>query len=270
MAPEEAHMNSPTLLAAAEGAVMRLTLNRPDRLNSFNGELLAALRAGFAAADADPGCRVVLLTGAGRGFCAGQDLSESTVKPGDPAGDIGRTLEESYNPLIALMRALSKPIVVAVNGVAAGAGASIALHGDIVLAARSAKFIQAFAKIGLIPDAGGTWLLPRMLGEARARGLALLGDPLGAEQAESWGLIWKAVDDDKLMDEAMALARRLADGPTKAYIATRKALLAAETNSLEAQLALERRLQRDMGHTADFVEGVTAFSEKRAAKFTGR
>lgn len=262
-------MPVPTVLVQRIGAVARLTLNRPDRLNSFNGEMLAALRAALEAADTDAGCRAVLLTGAGRGFCAGQDLSESTVKPGDPDGDIGLTLERNYNPLIELMRRLSKPIVVAVNGVAAGAGASIALHGDIVLAARSARFIQAFAKIGLIPDAGGTWLLARMLGEARAKGLAILGEPLTAEQAESWGLIWKAVDDDQLMGEATALAERLATGPTKAYVATRSALLAAETSSLTRQLTLERNMQREMGHTKDFVEGVTAFAEKRPPRYTG-
>lgn len=262
-------MNGTTVLVERMGAVTRVTLNRPDRLNSFNGEMLAALRAALEAAATDPVCRALLLTGAGRGFCAGQDLSESTVMPGDPDSDIGLTLEKNYNPMIGLMRELPKPIVVAVNGVAAGAGASIALHGDIVLAARSAKFIQAFAKIGLVPDAGGTWLLPRLLGEARARGLAMLGDPLPADEAASWGLIWKAVDDDKLMAEAAALAERLAAGPTKAYVATRKALLAAETNSLSQQLVIERNLQREMGHTSDFVEGVTAFAEKRAPKYTG-
>jgi 2-(1,2-epoxy-1,2-dihydrophenyl)acetyl-CoA isomerase len=262
-------MPTSTVVVEQLGSLTRLTLNRPDRLNSFNGEMLAELRAAFAAADGNAKCRAVLLTGAGRGFCAGQDLSESTVKPGDPDGDIGLTLEKNYNPMIAELRALSKPVVVAVNGVAAGAGASIALHGDIVLAARSARFIQAFAKIGLVPDAGGTWLLSHLLGEARARGLALTGDPLTADQAESWGLIWKAVDDDKLMAEAGALAERLAAGPTKAYVATRRALLAAATNTLADQLALERRLQREMGLTSDFLEGVRAFAEKRAPKFTG-
>jgi len=211
----------------------------------------------------------VLLTGAGRGFCAGQDLSDRQVKPGGEPYDLGQSIETYYNPLVRRMRAMPKPIVVAVNGVAAGAGANFALHGDIVLAARSAKFIQAFSRIGLLPDSGGTWLLPRLLGEARGRALAMLAEPLPAEQAEAWGLIWKVVDDDKLMAEAAATAKSLAAGPTQSYAAIKHAMLQAATNSIDAQLDLERDLQRKLGRTPDYQEGVAAFIERRAPRFTG-
>jgi 2-(1,2-epoxy-1,2-dihydrophenyl)acetyl-CoA isomerase len=263
-------MASETVLIERQDGITRLILNRPDRLNSFNVEMHEALAAALQAVEADTACRAILLTGAGRGFCAGQDLSDRAVKPGAPAHDLGQTLETYYNPLVRRIRALPKPVVVAVNGVAAGAGASLALHGDIVLAARSAKFIQAFAKVGLLPDSGGTWLLPRLLGEARAKALAMLAEPLSAEQAETWGLIWKAVDDDKLMSEATAIAQKLAEGPPAAYAAIKRAIQAAASSTLDEQLALERDLQRELGFSPDYAEGVAAFMEKRPPKFSGR
>ncbi|MCL4766732.1 MAG: 2-(1,2-epoxy-1,2-dihydrophenyl)acetyl-CoA isomerase PaaG [Hyphomicrobiaceae bacterium] len=250
--------------------VARVTLNRPDKLNSFNVEMHEALASALEEIERDAGCRAVLLTGAGRGFCAGQDLSDRHVKPGGPPKDLGLTIDAYYNPLVRRLRALPKPVVVAVNGIAAGAGANLALHGDIVLAARSARFIQAFAKIGLLPDSGGTWLLPRLLGEARGRALAMLTEPLPAEQAEAWGLIWKAVDDDKLMSEAAAIAKSLAAGPTQAFAAIKEAMLQAATSTLDAQLDRERELQRRLGFTPDYQEGVAAFIEKRAPRFTGK
>lgn len=257
------------ILVAVEAGVQTITLNRPERLNAFNPEMLGLLREALERAGDDGAVRAVLLTGAGRGFCAGQDLSERDVG-GDAAIDLSVTIESLYNPLVRRMRALPKPIVCAVNGVAAGAGANVALACDLVLAARSASFIQAFARIGLVPDSGGSWVLPRLVGRARAAGLALLGDKLAAEDAASWGLIWKAVDDDKLMDEAGALARGLAAGPTRAYGLIKRALDASENNTLEAQLELERDLQRKAGLTEDFREGAAAFMEKRKPDFKGR
>ena len=252
------------LLAETRGAVRVLTLNRPDRLNALNDAVFARLHAEIAAAEADAACRAVLLQGAGRGFCAGQDLTEA------PSGDdLGGALERNYNPLVRRMRALPKPVVCAVQGVAAGAGANLALACDLVLAGRDAVFVQAFVRIGLIPDAGGTWLLPRLVGDARARGLAMLGEPLTGAQAAEWGLIWRAVDDDALPGEAMALAERLAAGPTRALGLLKRALDVAGGQGLDAQLDLERDLQRQAGGTADFAEGVRAFLEKRPARFTG-
>jgi 2-(1,2-epoxy-1,2-dihydrophenyl)acetyl-CoA isomerase len=261
-------MAGDTVLVEVDGALTRITLNRPDRLNSFTTEMHEALAQALDNA-ADPSCRAVLLTGAGRGFCAGQDLADRVVKPGDASPDVGSSLETYYNPLVRRIRSMPKPVIIAVNGVAAGAGASLALHGDIVLAARSARFVNTFAKIGIMPDAGGTWILPRLVGEARARGLAMLAEPISADQAESWGLIWKAIDDDKLMAEATALANRLAEGATGAYAAIKAAIGSAATNTLDQQLDLERDLQRRLGAAPDYVEGVRAFMEKRAPKFTG-
>ena len=257
------------ILVSVEAGVQTITLNRPERLNAFNVEMHQLLRAALTQADDDDAVRAVLLTGAGRGFCAGQDLSERDVG-GDAAIDLSVTIGTHYNPLVRRLRALPKPIVCAVNGVAAGAGANVALACDIVLAARSASFIQAFAKIGLVPDSGGTWLLPRLAGRARAMGLALLGDRLGAEDAASWGLVWKAVDDDRLMAEAGALARSLAAGPTRAYGLIKRALDASETSTLDAQLDLERDLQREAGFSADYREGVAAFLGKRKPAFKGK
>jgi 2-(1,2-epoxy-1,2-dihydrophenyl)acetyl-CoA isomerase len=261
---------SETVLVSLEAGVLTLTLNRPDKLNSFNEEMHRALRAGFDRAAGEPEVRAILLTGSGRGFSAGQDLGDRDPRKGGGAPDLGATLETFYNPTLRLIRALEKPVVCAVNGVAAGAGANIAFACDIVLAARSARFIQAFSKIGLVPDAGGSWSLARILGEPRAKALALLAEPLDAETAASWGLIWKAVDDDSLMDEARAIATRLAAGPTRGLGLTKRAMQAAATNSLDAQLDLERDLQREAGRTADYAEGVTAFLEKRKPKFAGR
>ncbi len=259
----------PTVLTRREGAVAVITLNRPDRLNSFTVEMHAALAAALADAAADPACRAIVLTGAGRAFSAGQDLSDRAVAPGSDRRDLGESLELRYNPLVRRMRALAKPIVVAVNGVAAGAGANIALHGDIVIAARSARFIQSFAKIGLMPDSGGTWLLPQLLGEARAKALALLAEPLSAEQAAAWGMIWKAVDDDALMTEALAIASALAAAPPLALAEIKDAIHGAAAATLDAQLDRERDGQRRLGITDDYAEGVAAFAAKRAPTFRG-
>jgi 2-(1,2-epoxy-1,2-dihydrophenyl)acetyl-CoA isomerase len=258
----------PVLVERREGWRV-LTLNRPDRLNSFNEAMHERLMAALLEAEADESCRALLLTGAGRGFCAGQDLSNRVFEPG-VTPDLTKTIERWYNPLVRKLRSFRMPIVCAVNGVAAGAGANIALACDIVLAARSAKFIQAFAKIGLLPDSGGTWFLPRLVGSARARGLALLAEPLPAEKAEAWGLIWKAVDDESLMIEAEKLAAHLATQPTIGLALMKQALDASWGNTLDRQLDIERDLQGEAGRTPDYAEGVSAFFAKRAPSFTGR
>ena len=263
-------MPEPTILYQAADGVAMLTLNRPDKLNVFNEAMHGELARALDRVEADPTIRAVLLTGAGRGFCAGQDLGDRVIGEGDAPPDLGATLDRWYNPLVRRICRLERPVVCAVNGVAAGAGANLALNCDIVLAARSAKFMEPFCKLGLVPDAGGTYILPRLVGAARARGLALLGETLTAEQAEAWGLIWRVVDDERLMDEALALARNLATQPTKGLGLIKRALLASASNSLDAQLDLERDLQREAGRTEDYREGVSAFMEKRPATFKGR
>ncbi len=258
----------PILVDLREGYRV-VTLNRPQRLNACNEAMLAALNTALSEAEADKSCRALLLTGAGRGFCAGQDLNDRLAKA-EETTILGGAQEKFYNPLVRQIRALPFPVVAAVNGVAAGAGANIALACDIVLAARSASFIQSFAKIGLVPDSGGTWNLPRLIGPARAHALMLLAEPLPAEKAEAWGMIWKAVDDAALMPEAEKLCAHFASAPTIGLALIKRALDAAWTNDFSAQLDLERDYQREASLTPDYAEGVRAFMEKRPPKFTGR
>src|SRR6478672_11503377 len=259
---------SPILVEQRDGYRV-LTLNRPQRLNAFTEPMHVALREAINAIEADASCRALLLTGAGRGFCAGQDLNDRLSQAGDTPV-LGSALEAYYNPLVRKLRALPFPIIAAVNGVAAGAGCNIALACDIVIAARSASFIQSFARIGLIPDSGGTWTLPRLVGPARARALMLLAEPVSAEKAEAWGMIWRAVDDAALMSEAEKLCAHFAAAPAEALAHIKTALDAAWNNDLTTQLDLERDLQHAASLTADYAEGVRAFVEKRAPKFTGR
>lgn len=251
------------LIARREDQVLHLTLNRPDRLNAFDRALHAALLAALVQAGAT-GARAVLLDGAGRGFSAGQDLAD--LRPGDSPADL---IEQRYNPLVRAIRALPCPVVCAVHGVAAGAGANIALACDIVLASEEARFLQAFINIGLIPDSGGTWLLPRLAGEARARGMAMLGEAIGGRQAADWGLIWRALPAPDLPEEALRVARRLASLPTRSIALIKRAFAAQGANSLDAQLDLERALQGEAAATPDYAEGVAAFLQKRAPRFTG-
>ncbi|HJW52741.1 MAG TPA: 2-(1,2-epoxy-1,2-dihydrophenyl)acetyl-CoA isomerase PaaG [Burkholderiaceae bacterium] len=256
-------------LERADG-VATLTLNRPDRLNSFTVAMHGELRAALDEVAADAAVRCLVLTGAGRGFCAGQDLADRAVAPGSEALDLGFSIENYYKPMLLRLRHLRMPTVCAVNGVAAGAGANIPFACDLVVAARSASFIQSFSKLGLVPDCGGTWWLPRLVGPARAMGIALLGDKLLAAQAEEWGLIWRCVDDDQLMPSALGFARQLASGPTRGYVRTREAMEANMERSFEAALDVERDYQRELGRSSDYREGVTAFIDKRAPRFTGQ
>lgn len=258
------------VLADLEGGVLTVTLNRPGRLNAFTDGMHLALRAAIRRALDDDAVRAVLVTGAGRAFSAGQDLGDRDPRRMDGPPDLGHTLETFYNPTLRLIRSLPKPVVAAVNGVAAGAGASLALTCDIVLAARSARFVMSFAKVGLTPDAGASWLLTRLLGEARAKALALTAEPVPAETAERWGLIWRAVDDTDLIDEARELALRLAAGPTVGLGLTKLSVQAASSNGYDAQLDHERDAQRIAGRTQDYAEGVTAFLDKRQAEFRGK
>ncbi|HWI29632.1 MAG TPA: 2-(1,2-epoxy-1,2-dihydrophenyl)acetyl-CoA isomerase PaaG [Stellaceae bacterium] len=256
------------LFEEADG-VATLTLNRPDRLNSLTAEMHEEIAKAIGVVESDPAIRALLVTGAGRGFCAGQDLNLSEAAAGGEF-DAGAAIDRYYNPLVRRLKALKKPIIAAVNGPAAGAGANLALACDIVIAARSATFLQAFCRIGLIPDTGGTWFLPRLAGSARAMGMMLLGEPLSAAIAAEWGLIWKVVEDDKLMEEARSLAAKLARGPTVGLGLIKEALNRSLESTLEAQLDTERDLQRIAARSPDFLEGVAAFLEKRPARFTGR
>jgi 2-(1,2-epoxy-1,2-dihydrophenyl)acetyl-CoA isomerase len=262
-------MSYETILFEVDSGIARLTLNRPDKLNSFNTKMHGEVREALSSI---PGsnARVLVLTGAGRGFCAGQDLGDRAVAPGSQGVDLGESLENRYNPLVLALRNLAMPVIAAVNGVAAGAGANIALACDIVIAARSANFVQAFSKLGLIPDSGGTWFLPRLVGDARAMGLTLLGNKLPAEQAAAWGLIWQCVDDAELAATVDAMARQFAVAPTRGLAATKNALRRGSENTFEEQLDVERDVQRELGRSSDYAEGVAAFTEKRSARFTGR
>jgi 2-(1,2-epoxy-1,2-dihydrophenyl)acetyl-CoA isomerase len=255
-----------TILFSNEGGIARLTLNRPDRLNSFTVEMHEEVADALARLE---DARVLILTGAGRGFCAGQDLNDRAVAPGERV-DLGESVEARYNPLIRTLTSLPLPVIARVNGVAAGAGANIALACDIVVAAKSAKFIQSFANIGLIPDSGGTWVLPRLVGQARALGLALTAEPLGAEKAAEWGLIWKAVEDDALDAEVDALAAKLAGAPPLGLARIKRMIRESWGHSLDEELDLQRDAMRELGYSEDYREGVAAFMEKRAPRFTGK
>lgn len=263
-------MSYQTIVFETTAGIARLTLNRPDRLNSFNTTMHSEIQDALAAVQRDASARVLIVTGAGRGFCAGQDLGDRVVAPGGAPPNLGPSIERGYKPLILALRRLPLPIIAAVNGVAAGAGANIAFACDLVIAARSATFIQAFSKIGLVPDSGGTWFLPRLVGPARAMGLALLAEKLPAEQAAQWGLIWRCVDDAQLASEVDALAHRLAVAPTRGLARTKQAMLEGWSRTLEQQLDVERDYQQELGHSADYAEGVAAFMEKRVPRFTGR
>jgi len=262
-------MSESSILVEQRAGYRVITLNRPDRLNAFNDAMLLALRAAIEAAEADASCRALMITGAGRGFCTGQDLSDRLAKPGETVV-LGAAQEAHYNPLVRKLRSLPFPVVAAVNGVAAGAGCNLALACDIVIASLKATFIQSFARVGLVPDTGGTWLLPRLVGDARARGLALLAQELSAEKAASWGLIWRSVDDEILMHEATRICEHFAAAPTQGLALIKRALNASAANTLDAQLDLERDLQRAASLTPDYAEGVRAFMEKRKPNFTGR
>jgi 2-(1,2-epoxy-1,2-dihydrophenyl)acetyl-CoA isomerase len=258
-----------TILFGIDHGVARLTLNRPDKLNSFNTRMHAEVRQALDEVRRGA-ARVLVLTGAGRGFCAGQDLQDRAVAPGGQTVDLGDSIERHYKPLILALHHLPLPVIAAVNGVAAGAGANIALACDLVIAARSASFVQAFSKLGLVPDCGGTWTLPRLVGNARALGLTLLGEKLPAEQAAAWGMIWRCVEDSELSAAVDALAQQLSVAPTRGLAATKTAIRGGWQHSLAEQLDVERDAQRDLGRSADYAEGVAAFTEKRTPSFKGR
>jgi 2-(1,2-epoxy-1,2-dihydrophenyl)acetyl-CoA isomerase len=260
-------MNYETIDFKLDDGVARITLNRPDRLNSFTAQMHQELRNALIQAE---NARVVIVTGAGRGFCAGQDLNERAVASGDHAVDLGVTVETGWNPLIKTLTTMPQPVIAQVNGVAAGAGANIAFACDIVVAAHSAKFIQSFSAIGLIPDSGGSWILPRLAGQARAMGLALTGEPLPAEKAAEWGLIWKCVDDGALADEVDAIAKKLASLPPLGLAAIKSIIRSTWGRTLDQELHLQRDEMRRLGFTKDYHEGVAAFLQKRPARFVGR
>jgi 2-(1,2-epoxy-1,2-dihydrophenyl)acetyl-CoA isomerase len=262
-------MSEPVVLTHIEPGYRILTLNRPDKLNAFNEAMHEALRAAIGEAEADENCRALMLTGAGRAFCSGQDLNDRILKPGE-SSKTRDSLDRNYNPLVRRLRALPFPTVAAVNGAAAGAGCNIALACDIVIAAQSASFTQSFARVGLIPDSGGTWILPRLVGDARARALALIAQQLSAERAAEWGMIWRCVDDKNLMHEARRTCEHFAVAPTQGLALIKRALDASPTNSLDAQLDLERDLQHEASLLPDYAEGVSAFVEKRKPNFNGR
>lgn len=259
-----------TITYSVEKGLATLTLNRPDKLNSFNATMHKEIREALKNLKKDSSIRCLLLTANGRGFCAGQDLSDRNVDPTAEMPDLGESLEKRYNPMLRTLRSLEMPVICAVNGVAAGAGANIALSCDIVIAARSASFIQAFCKIGLIPDSGGTWTLPRLVGRARAMGLAMLGDKISAEQAEQWGMIFRCVDDEQLTEESLKIAQTLAKGPTRGLSLIKRAINASDGNTFDQQLDTERDLQRLAGRSDDYREGVSAFMSKRPPEFTGK
>jgi 2-(1,2-epoxy-1,2-dihydrophenyl)acetyl-CoA isomerase len=252
-----------------EDAVARLTLNRPERLNALNSAMHGEIRSAIDSLEAER-ARVLVITGAGRAFCAGQDLGDRAVAADGGRPDLGESIERNYKPLVLRLRQLPIPVVAAVNGIAAGAGANVALACDLVIAARSAAFIQSFSKLGLVPDSGGTYFLPHLVGTARALGLALLGERLEAERAAAWGLIWNVVPDEALGDTVSALAATLAQGPTLGYARTKAAIYAAQSDALNSSLDRERDFQRELGYSADYAEGVRAFTEKRGARFAGR
>jgi len=258
-----------SILFAVDGGIARLTLNRPECLNSFNTAMHAEVRAALAEVRARE-ARVLVLTGAGRGFCAGQDLNDRAVAPGGAAADLGESIERNYKPLVLALRSLPLPVIAAVNGVAAGAGANSALACDLVVAARSASFVQAFARLGLVPDSGGTWFLPRLVGTARALGLAFLGEKLSAEQAAAWGLIWRCVEDAELAAVVETLAQGFAAAPTRGLARTKEAIYEGWGRTLAEQLDVERDYQAELGRSEDYAEGVAAFAQKRTPRFSGK
>lgn len=255
-------MDYQTILFSAQDGVATVAMNRPEVMNALSSTMRAEITHAVTSLPADTRC--VILTGSGRAFCSGQDLGD-----GRAAADLEGTLRDEYEPMIHALRHAPVPVIAAVNGVAAGAGANLALAADVVIAARSATFVQAFTRIGLMPDAGGTHVLPRLVGQARAMGAMLFADKITADQASDWGMIWEAVADDEFAAVVTARARALAQGPTRAYLAIREAMAASASNTFAQQLQIEARLQGELGKTADFVEGVTAFLQKRAARFTG-
>ena len=263
-------MNFENIKFEVADGIARLTLNRPDKLNSFTDDMHAELRVALDQVQTDTSIRVLVLTGAGRGFCAGQDLGDRAMQiQAGKMPDIGNTVERNYKPLVLRLQNLRVPTIAAVNGIAAGAGASVALACDLVIASKAASFLQAFSKIGLIPDTGGTWFLPQRVGMARAMGLALLADKLPAEKAAEWGLIWECVEDAEFAARIDTLAQQLSTAPTKALVRTRQAMHAAPGHTLEQQLSFEGGFMRELGWSPDYAEGVQAFMEKRAPNFTG-